>query len=211
MFQWVLELDGWDFPTWKAEPRYDPRMGLHPFAGVSFDDVIRFDNRTLDVVMRRGATPRFEDLDGWEFRGFNPPTFAKVLGFQKFAKGFFADGDALAGYNLFVRNPRSGSSAPWQLQEDGARGGRHGYYDVTPVQAGSRYDEFPDAMLLDYGSGRNSQLNPESRIRDYLVQVDPQNEDLFLGKAYLDLGLGAVFSNFFVLERLRRAPSQGSN
>ncbi|MEM9863864.1 MAG: hypothetical protein AAF938_19850, partial [Myxococcota bacterium] len=82
--------------------------------------------------------------------------------------------------------------------------GRHGFYDV--VSATGRYGEFPQAVLLNYGSGRNAATNPEARIRDYLVQVDPNNPDLFLGKAYLNLGLTDVFSNFFVLERLRPAP-----
>ncbi|MCA9611715.1 MAG: hypothetical protein KC586_03045, partial [Myxococcales bacterium] len=82
----------------------------------------------------------------------------------------------------------------------------HGFYDVVPVKTGSRYDDFPNAVLLDYGSGRNAAWNPESRIRDFLVQVDPSNPDLYLGKAFLDLGVTRVFSNFFVLERLRRAP-----
>jgi hypothetical protein len=61
--------------------------------------------------------------------------------------------------------------------------------------------------LLNYGSGRNRALNPEARIRDFLVQVDPNNPDIFLGKAFLDLGLARAFSNFFLLERLGRAPA----
>ena len=178
----------------------------HPFAGVTFDDVIRFDNRTLDAVMDHGATPHRKHLVDWEFRGFNPPTFAKVLGIQKFVKGFFADGDKLAGYNLFVERPRSGPKAAWLPKKDGAPETRHGFYDVIPGGSKPRYDDYPNAVLLDYGSGRNKRLNPEGRIRDFLVQVDPDNPDLYLGKAFLDLGLGRVFSNFFVLERLRRAP-----
>ena len=180
-------------------------MSQHPFHGVTFDDVIQYDSRTHNVVMQHGTLPKREDLEGWEFRGFNPPGFAKLLGFQKFMKGFFVDGQTLAGYNLFVENARGGAAAPWR-PKGGDTSKRHGYYDALPVKPGSTYDEYDHALLLDYGSGRNSPANPESRIRDYLVQVDPQNPDLFLGKAYLDLGLTSVFSNFFVLERLRPAP-----
>ena len=178
----------------------------HPFRGVGFRDVISFDTRTHNVIMQHGATPKREDLEGWEFRGYNPPVFARLLGFQKFMKGFFVDGQSLAGYNLFVDSPRGGPDAAWRPKKGGGAESRHGYYDVLPVQPGSRYSEFDHAVLLDYGSGRNSAVNPEARIRDYLVQVDPENPDLFLGKAYLDLGPLSVFSNFFVLERLQPAP-----
>ena len=55
-------------------------MSSHPFSGVTFDDVIRFDKRTCNAVMDHGATPQQKHLKDWEFKGFNPPTFAKVLG-----------------------------------------------------------------------------------------------------------------------------------
>jgi len=185
----------------------DPRP--HPFAGTTYEELIAMSNADLDRVMREGATPSEENLVGWEFRGFNPPTFAKVLGFQKFIKGFFRDDGGLAGYNLFVEDARAGADAPWVPKGGGGPSKRHGFYDVRPVKPGSRYDELPNAVLLDYGSGRNAKLDPEGRIRDYLVQVDPQNPDLYLGKAYLDLGLTSVFSNYFVIERLREAPTTG--
>lgn len=174
---------------------------------VTFYDLISLPTPLLESVMMQGTAPTAEELAGFEFRGFNPPWFAKALGFQKFMKGFFVDPEGkLAGYNLFVRRPRGGADAPWEPSASGTSG-RHGFYDVTAVRAGDRYDAFPNAVLLDYGSGRNAWLNPESRIRDYLVRVDPGNPDLFLGKAYLDLGVFSVFSNFFVLERMRSAPT----
>ena len=36
-----------------------------------------------------------------------------------------------------------------------------------------------------------------------MVQADPANPDLLLGKAYLALPFGRVFSNYFIIERLR--------
>lgn len=170
----------------------------HPFEGITYREVIGLRRPELERVMREGSTPVEENLVDREFRGFNPPFFARALGFQKFIKGFFRDSQGFAGYNLFVDNPRGGTERPW-TQKRGSK--RHGFYDVLAVQGG-RYGDFPQAVLLNYGSGRNSPLNPESRIRDFLVQVDPSNPDLYLGKAFLDLGVTRVFSNFFVLERL---------
>lgn len=188
-------------------PIQDSRM-THPFAGATFEQVIRFPRRELERVMLEGATPRREALEGWEFRGYNPPKVFRALGIQKFIKGFFVDaGDRLAGYNLFVEHPRRGPRAPWVGKKGGGPATRHGFYDVVPVDPSSRYGDFPNAVLLDYGSGRNKALDPEGRIRDFLVQVDPGNPDLYLGKAFLDLGLTRVYSNFFVIEKLQRSPT----
>jgi hypothetical protein len=41
-------------------------------------------------------------------------------------------------------------------------------------------------------------------LRDYVVQPDPRNPDVLLGKAFLAIGPMRFYSNFFVLERLRR-------
>lgn len=184
-----------------------PANAAHPFAGVRFEDVIRMPKGELDRVMEVGATPARDALAGWEFKGYNPPVFARVLGFQKFIKGFFVDGGGkLAGYNLFVERPRGGPKAPWVPKKGGGAETRHGFYDVETPRG--RYADYPNAVLLNYGSGRNAALNPEARIRDFLVQVDPANPDLYLGKAFLDLGVGRVFSNFFVLERLHPAPTR---
>jgi hypothetical protein len=59
-------------------------------------------------------------------------------------------------------------------------------------------------VLLDYGRGGNKPLDPTAGLRDYLVRVDPGNDDLFLGKAYYAVGPLRVPSNFFLLERHRR-------
>ena len=58
--------------------------------------------------------------------------------------------------------------------------------------------------MIDYGKGGNPKGDPSNGLRDYLVQVDAANPDLFLGKAYYALGPLRVHSNFFILERHRR-------
>jgi hypothetical protein len=176
-------------------------MYNHPYAGTTFEALVRLPNDRLEDVLRHGHPPAREELVGYEFNGFNTPAFARVLGFQKFIKGFFEDEQKrLVGYNLFVERPRAGIHAPWVPKGTGGPENRHGFYDVLPVKPG-RYGDYENAVLLDYGSGRNHPLNPESRIRDFLVQVDPGNPRLLLGKAYVDLGASRVFSNYFVLSR----------
>lgn len=153
--------------------------GLRRLAAASRDE--------LEALLRGGAAPTPEALAGFEFRGWNHPFFASVLGIRKFVKGFFL-ADGLEGYNIPVR--QDGLAAPWT-----AKGKPFGFYRVVAAD-----DRYPRSALLDYGaSPRNAFYRPERVIRDYLVSVEP---DLMLGKAYLQLGV-RVFSNFFILERLR--------
>lgn len=170
--------------------------------GHRFAELIRLSNRNLNQVLRAGVVPDLDGLVGWEFRGYNTPWFSRLLGFQKFIKGFRRDERGIYGYNLFVEAARSGPDAPWNPKAGGGPDRRHGYYDITPLPADSEIQ----GVLLDYGSGRNAWYNPEALIRDQLVQVDAGNPDLLLGKAYLAFGPLRIFSNFFVLERLQRAP-----
>ena len=176
--------------------------------GLTYHDLIKMKARELDQIFQRGVTPKPEDLIGWEFRGFNPPTFARVLGFQKFKKGFFVDAgqskDAdVSGYNVWVFQNRADDPHVAKPTEEVPK--RHGFFLVHKVEAGDADGKYPHALLLDYGKGKNSPYNPERAIRDYLVQVDPDNRDLYLGKAYLAVGGLRIFSNFFVIERYNQA------
>ena len=72
---------------------------------------------------------------------------------------------------------------------------------MRAVRAGGRDDRYPQALLLDYGCGRNPAFDPSALLRDYLVQVDPRDPDLLLGHAFLALGPARVAAGYFVLER----------
>lgn len=165
-------------------------------------------NQALETVFLRGTQPEIEKLIGWEFRGTNVPGWAKLAGIKKFIKGFYRkDGDAY-GYNCPVL--QDGIRAPWIARPDDDNPKRFGFYRVAPVDPTSRDNAYLHAVLLDYGRGGNKRLDPTSGLRDYLVQVDAENPDLYLGKAYYALGPLRVATNFFLLERHRRGLSDVS-
>ncbi|TNE49521.1 MAG: hypothetical protein EP343_11765 [Deltaproteobacteria bacterium] len=172
---------------------------------MTFHRLARSSNAELDKIFAKGIQPDLELLEGWEFRGWNVSPVTKVLGFQKFKKGFFRESgshrsDQLFGYNVVVR--QNELSFPHLAQPNELEPKCHGFYLVTPVDTSSRDNFYTNALLLDYGQGPSNPLwDPSSVLRDYLVQVEPENPDLFLGKAYLALGPARVFSNYFVLER----------
>jgi hypothetical protein len=174
----------------------------------TFDTLTKASDRELREVFAQGTRPRFADLAGYEFRGFNPPAFAKLLGFQRFIKGFYQKAgepaadqvDRIYGYNLFC--DRKAPADQWIALPNPNTPRRHGFYDVyVPKGKLARFD---NAVLIDYGVPENHNFNPERLIRDYLVQVDPDNHDLFLGNAFLHIGPLKINSNFFILGRLHQ-------
>jgi hypothetical protein len=157
----------------------------------------------IERIFMRGATPDMNALVGWEFRGINrfplyPLPIPQVLGIKKFLKGFYRGEDGrVMGYNSPVaQNILDGR---WHVKPK-----QFGFYEVHEVDATSRDNAYLHAVLLNYGKGGNAPYDPTSGLRDYLVQVDPANPDLFLGKAYYALGPARLRTNFFILERLRR-------
>ncbi|MGE0404356.1 MAG: hypothetical protein AB7T06_47040 [Kofleriaceae bacterium] len=169
--------------------------------------------RQLDLVFERGSMPDLEDLVGWEFRGINRlplndvVPFGNLVGIKKFVKGFYRDGETgkVMGYNSpVVCNVLDGR---WHLRPNDTSPKRYGFYEAYPVDPTSRDNKHLHALMLDYGKGNNPRFDIMAGLRDYLVQVDPSNPDLFLGKADFALGparLNLGWFNYFILERHRR-------
>ncbi len=169
-----------------------------------YRELTRMPNGELESVFRAAVQPKPESLVGFEWRGYNTPFFARLLGIQKFIKGFFLEGnDSLVeGYNVPVR--QNGIDGPWLHKPSADAPKRFGFYHVYPVRADERDNLYPNALLLNYGaSTRNPFYRVERVLRDYVVQPDASNPDLLIGKAYLAFGPVRVPSNFFILERLR--------
>jgi len=162
----------------------------------------RMNMRELEQVFARGTTPDLDELAGWEFRGTNTPDFTKLLGIKKFIKGMYRRDGEVFGYNTpAVQN---GIHAPWIARPSESAPKRFGFYKVAPVDPTSRDNTYLHAVLLDYGRGGNPRTDPSQTLRDYVVQVDPDNRDLYLGKAYVAAGPLRVPTSFFIIERFRR-------
>ncbi|HEY4238675.1 MAG TPA: hypothetical protein VGM88_02625 [Kofleriaceae bacterium] len=157
----------------------------------------------LEATFQRGVMPDLDDLVGWEFRGINHPAWARTAGIKKFVKGFFRTEDGrVMGYNCpVVQNVLDGR---WRTKPSDTAPKRFGYYEVAPVDPTRRDNKYLHAVLLDYGAGGNKAYDPTSGLRDYLVRVSEANPDLYLGKAFYAVGPLRVYTNFFILERLRR-------
>lgn len=153
-------------------------------------------------IMRRGETPDFDRMAGWEYKGFNRPGYVRLLGIQKFVKGFYRDETGMSwGYNEPVG--QNGPDGPWTARPTPDSPKRFGFYRVRRVDARERDHWFLRALLLDYAQGPNPPWEPAKFLRDYLVRVEPGSDDLLLGAAGVALGPLRVPTSFFLLERLR--------
>ncbi|HEY0194309.1 MAG TPA: hypothetical protein VGC42_24505 [Kofleriaceae bacterium] len=192
-----------------TSPDPAPRSAFPTAAALAIEAVAY---RDLEILFQRGLTPELDGLLGWEYRGINrAPVDAipRVAGIKKFVKGMFRAGDGRAmGYNCPVeQNVLDGR---WRTQPSDDQPKRFGFYQIVRVDPTARDNHYLHALLLDYGKGDNPRWDPSRQLRDYLVQVDEANPDLFLGKAYYAAGPVRLPLSYFILERWRptRAPAR---
>lgn len=185
-----------------AKEATDPQRHVQRTPSLAARGLESMDLAELETVMINGQTPDPALLDGWIFRGINTPDWMRLLGIKKFMKGFHYKGTRLMGFNVPVK--QDALPKPWRALPNDDAPKRFGFYEVTAVDATATDNHYLHGLLLDYGKGDNPFYDPSAGLRDYLVQVDADNPDLFLGKAYFALGAARVPTfSFFILERDR--------
>jgi hypothetical protein len=193
------------FPTAKSAP--PSARALSPFPSPFALALEQTPMRGLERVFQRGKMPELDQLVGWEFRGINhlplnALNLAYAVGIKKFMKGFYRGEDGrVMGYNIPVK--MNALDGRWHLKPSDTEPKRFGFFEVAPVDPTARDNEYLHSLLFDYGKGGNPKGDPSNGLRDYLVQVDPANPDLYLGKAYFAIGPARLAMSFFILERHR--------
>lgn len=185
----------------KSQKMVEPRTET---ASSEYLELGRQPMKELERVMLRGEPPEPDELAGHEWRGMNVADFTKVLGIKKFIKGFYKNAAGqLYGYNVPV--VQDALTDPWSkvVKKGGGEARPFGFFRVDPVDPATRDNAYLGSLLLDYGRGGNHDLDPTSRLRDYLVRVNRGSDELLLGKAFVAVGPLRVPVGFFVLERLR--------
>lgn len=177
----------------------------------TFETLCVASSEDLERVMRLGVQPKLEDLAGWEYKGYNTLDLTALLGFRKFKKGFYlpapVEGEIreLLGYNVqVVQNPLG---EPWFDRIRRGQPIRHGWYRCYPVRMTEVDCRYPNAVLINYDCPENPRLDPTRRLRDYVVQLYPEDPTLLLGKAYVALaGPLRVAVSYFALGRSNPSP-----
>ena len=151
----------------------------------------------LDQVFAAGSPPEAAAITGFEFRGFNHPKTASMLGIRKFIKVFYLDEERRPfGCNTPV--VQNGLGAEWIHRPSADSPKRYAFFQVLPSGA--------DGLLLDYGRGGNPPYDVSNILRDYLVRPDAGNDDLLLGKAFFVVAGTRLTHSYFIIERSRPLP-----
>ena len=163
-------------------------------------DLARQSKRELDAVFAAGSPPDVAALTGFEFRGYNQPRVAALLGIRKFIKAFYLDvARRPFGCNTPVR--QNGLEDEWLARPSAAAPKRYAFFQVEPASPDAPDDLRRSAALLDYSQGGNRAYDIARILRDYLVRVEPGSDELLLGKAFFVVAGTRLADSFFLIER----------
>lgn len=163
-----------------------------------FDDFNHLKREELDHVFEHANQPDFEKLAGYEFRGMNTNIMTPLLGIKKFVKVFdTTHQEEQFGYNLRVRQNKLKEAHIVKKNKKGSPL-TQGFYAVHNTTA---HPDYKHALVIDYDCKWNHKWDVTRSLIDYLVKVHPENDDLYLGKAFLRFGQIKVFVSYFILER----------
>jgi hypothetical protein len=156
----------------------------------------------LAAVFAAGEPPDVSALTGFEFRGYNQPRAAALLGIRKFIKAFYLDG---SGRHFGCNTPvvQNGLDAEWLARPSVERPRRYAFFQIEPPDPAAPDEMRRGAALLDYGRGGNRPYDIARILRDYLVRVDHGSDELLLGKAYFVVAETRLAHSYFLIERYR--------
>jgi hypothetical protein len=168
----------------------------------SYLELARKSKAELADVFAVGSPPDVTALIGWEFRGFNQPPAMALLGIRKFIKAFYTDRQGRTfGCNTPVR--QNGLDGEWIAKPSPERPRRYAFFAVDAADPNAADSEHRGAALLDYGKGGNPFYDLSSGLRDFLVRVRGDSDDLLIGKAYVTVAGARVSHSYFLIERFR--------
>jgi hypothetical protein len=168
----------------------------------SYLDLARKSKRELDAVFAGGSPPDVSALTGFEFRGFNQPRAAALLGIRKFIKVFYLDG---AGRPFGCNTPvtQNGLEDEWLARPSADAPKRYAFFQVESASPDAPDGLRRGAAFLDYSRGGNRAYDIARILRDYLVRVEPGSDDLLLGKAFFVVAGTRLAHSYFLIERYR--------
>ncbi len=169
---------------------------------VRYLELARQSKGELDALFAAGRPPEVSTLTGYEFRGYNQPRMAALLGIRKFIKAFYVD---RSGHPFGCNTPvaQNELADEWLPRPSAEQPRRYAFFRVEPAAPDAPDGRRHSAVLLDYSRGGNRAYDIARILRDYLVRVEPGSDDLLLGKAYFVVARTRLASSFFLIERYR--------
>ena len=179
----------------------------------TFESLAKADKKTLEEVLKDGTMPDLDSMAGYEFDGYNLTFMATILGIRKFRKGFYKEVEKKScegcsctmekfkGYNVKMKQNRF--EEPWGYKDGKPQ--RFGWFDIITYYTFHKdLALYTNAALLHYGLDERNTLFEGKMLRDFLVQVNKDDKDLYLGKAYNAVGKNLVMPSYFILKRAEK-------
>ena len=173
-----------------------------PSVSSRFLELAQQPKRELDAVFAAGSPPDVTALTGHEFRGYNQPRAAALLGIRKFIKAFYLD-TARQPFGCNTPVTQNGLEHEWLARPSAEHPKRYAFFKVEPPNPDAPDDLRCSAALLDYSRGGNRAYDIARILRDYLVRVEPSSDELLLGKALFVVAGTTLAHSYFLIERYR--------
>lgn len=168
----------------------------------TLETLVKSDKKTLEEVMKNGLMPDLESLADWEFDGYGPTPLSAILGLRKFRKGFYKEKDKYKGYNVKMKQNKF--EEPWECKHEKPK--VFGWFDIMTDYSHTNVKPlYPNAALIHYGFDERNTLLDGKIIRDFLVQVNKDDKDLYLGKAYSAIGKKLMTPVYFIIKRGKKS------
>jgi hypothetical protein len=169
---------------------------------IALDDLLSMSNVQLAATLRDGHPVDPTSLDDTQYQGISLglPGWIVSITWLKFMKTFHRDPSTqrLRGWN--VRIVQDGLDAPWtpQVRRNGTTR-TFGHFEVVDTDGRALPAGTDRGLLIDYGAGRGSALDPMRMVRDPVVAVNPDDPTLLLGWSYVRCGFNVPTPSYFSL------------
>ncbi len=173
-----------------------------PSVSARFLELAQQPKRELDAVFAAGSPPDVTALTGYEFRGYNQPRAATLLGIRKFIKAFYLD-TAQQPFGCNTPVTQNGLEHEWLARPSPEHPKRYAFFRVDPPTPDAPDGLGRGAAFLDYSRGGNRAYDIARILRDFLVRVEPGSDELLLGKALFVAAGTTLAQSYFLIERYR--------
>ena len=170
----------------------------------SAKEIAQLSRTQLRQLMLQGHGIDPADLAGWAYHGVSLglPRWIERITWKTFTKAFVVDNGHVRGWNIKMK--QTGEGGPRIPITKNQKPKAFGAFDVQMNDCHELQRQFPEALLLNYGTPKDSDFGLRT-LRDPLVAIKEGDSTLLLGCSWLRVfGKNVPTPSYFTLERAER-------
>ena len=164
-------------------------------------EMTKLSRSQLHHLMLQGHPIDPRELAGWAYHGVSLglPRWLERVTWKTFTKAFVYDAGYVRGWNIKMK--QTGEAGPRIPITKNREPKVFGAFDVQAKDRHELRNEFPEALVLNYGTPKNSDFGLRT-LRDPLVAIKEGDSTLLLGCSWLRVsGRNFPTPSYFTLER----------